>query len=218
MEKLVYLLWRDAEEDAGSFAKRSVESAGPALVRLGASEVALHVADGEADLGRSVPVRDAHDPFAGSASFWLPNVDDRAGFEAILREASARIAGYLVTESVPRDFDRRDWPDGARCPGAVMISVFPQPARLSREAFRLRWHGSHTPLALEVHPLWRYVRNVVRAGSRRARPRTPGSSRSTCASPKTCSIRSASTADRSARSATSRASSTTRRASSTSST
>ena len=168
MEKLVYLLWRDAEEDAGSFAKRIVESAGPALVRLGARSVALHVADGPADLARSVPVRDEHDPFAGTASFWLPSVDARAEFESALRETSARIAGYLVTESVPRDFDRRDWPDGARCPGAVMISVFPQPARLSREAFIARWHGSHTPLALEVHPLWRYVRNVV------ARGLTPG--------------------------------------------
>ena len=164
MEKLVYLLWRAAEEDADSFAKRMLASAGPALVRLGASKVTLHLADGQADLGRTVPVRDERDPIAGTASFWLASVDDRAEFETILRFACARVAGYLVTESVPRDFDRRDWPDGARCPGVVMISVFPQPARLSRDAFIARWHDSHTPLALEVHPLWRYVRNVVARG------------------------------------------------------
>jgi hypothetical protein len=168
VEKLVYLLWREADEDAGSFAKRVVESAGPALVRLGARGVVLHVADGDADLGASVPIRDERDPFAGTASFWLANVDERGAHEAILRDTCARVSGYLVTESVPRDFDRRDWPDGARCPGAVMISVFPQPARLTREAFIARWHDSHTPLALEVHPLWRYVRNVV------ARGLTPG--------------------------------------------
>ena len=168
MEKLVYLLWRDVAEAADAFAKRLVASAGPALVHLGARTVALHVADGDADLGRTVPVRDERDQIAGSASFWLASVDDRAGCESVLREACARIAGYLVTESVPRDFDRRDWPDGVRCPGLVMISVFPQPARLSREEFIARWHGSHTPLALEVHPLWRYVRNVV------ARGLTPG--------------------------------------------
>ena len=168
MEKLIYLLWRDASEGADPFAKRIVASAGPALIRLGARGVALHVADGRADLGRTVPVRDERDPIAGTASFWLASVDDRPPFETCLRQACARIAGYLVTESVPRDFDRRDWPDGARCPGQVMISVFPQPARLSREAFIARWHDSHTPLALEVHPLWRYVRNVV------ARGLTPG--------------------------------------------
>jgi hypothetical protein len=168
VEKLIYLLWRDASEPASIFAKRIVEGAGPALLRRGARSVALHVADGTADLEQTVPVRDEHDLVAGMASFWLPSVDLRADFETILRQPSARIAGYLVTESVPRDFDHRDWPDGARCPGLVMISVFPQPERLSRDEFIARWHGSHTPLALEVHPLWRYVRNVV------ARGLTPG--------------------------------------------
>jgi len=168
VEKLVYLLWRDATDDAEAFAKRVVREAGPALVRLGARGVTLHVADAQADLGQTVPVRDERDLMAGSASFWLPTVDARAEFEAILAEVCARIAGYLVTESVPRDFDRRDWSDGARCPGQVLISVFPQPVRLSRDAFIARWHDSHTPLALEVHPLWRYVRNVV------ARGLTPG--------------------------------------------
>ncbi|HXX48826.1 MAG TPA: EthD domain-containing protein, partial [Myxococcota bacterium] len=46
--------------------------------------------------------------------------------------------------------------------------VFEQPARLGREEFIARWHGSHTPLSLEVHPLWRYVRNAV------ARPLSAG--------------------------------------------
>jgi len=161
VEKLVYLLWRDPADEAQSFAKRMLESVGPALVARGARGLALHLADDRADLGRTVPVRAERDLVAGTASFWLPSVDERAAFEAILREACARVGGYLVTESVPRDFDRRDWPDGAPSPGLVMVSIFPQPARLSREEFIARWHGSHTPLALEVHPLWRYVRNVV---------------------------------------------------------
>jgi hypothetical protein len=168
MEKLVYLLWRDASEPAGAFAKRLVESAGPELIARGARGVVLHVPDAEADLGRTVPIRDERDAFAGSASFWLPCVDDAPRFEPALSRAAARAAGYLVTESVPRDFDRRDWRDGVRSPGLVMISVFPQPERLSRAEFIARWHGSHTPLSLEVHPLWRYTRNVV------ARTLTPG--------------------------------------------
>ena len=168
MEKLVYLLWRDAGDDAGRFAQRLREQAGPELIALGARDVVLHVADGAADLGASVPVRDERDLFAGTASFWLPCVDDAPRFEAALAHAAARRAGYLVTESVPRDLARRDWQPGERSPGLVLISAFPQPARLARAEFIARWHGSHTPLALEVHPLWRYVRNVV------ARALTPG--------------------------------------------
>ena len=168
MEKLVYLLWRDPVDDASSFAKSIVESVAPALVARGARSVALHLAGDPTDLGRTVPVRSERDLVAGTVSFWLPNVDDHRAFEPSLREACARIAGYLVTESVPRDFDRRDWPDGARSPGVKLLSVFEQPARLTRDEFIARWHGSHTPLSLEIHPLWRYVRNVV------ARPVTPG--------------------------------------------
>ena len=168
MEKLVYLLWRDSAESADAFARRLVGSAGPKLVASGARSVSVNVADAQADLGSTVPIRDSGPEFAGVVSFWLGCVDDRPAYEPVLRDSAARIAGYLVTESVPRDFDRRTWPDGARSPGVKLISVFEQPARLSRDEFIARWHGSHTPLSLEIHPLWRYVRNVV------ARPLTPG--------------------------------------------
>jgi hypothetical protein len=161
MEKLVYLLWRDASEDAEVFARRLVASAGPKLVAEGARSVSVNAADAQADLGRTVPIRDSAPAFAGVVSFWLGCVDDRPAYEPVLRDSAARVAGYLVTESVPRDFDRRTWPNGVRSPGVKLISVFEQPARLTREAFIERWHGSHTPLSLEIHPLWRYVRNVV---------------------------------------------------------
>jgi hypothetical protein len=161
MEKLVYLLWRDAAEARGAFAQRLVGSVGPKLVAEGALHVAVNVADADADLGKTVPIRDSGPEFAGVVTFWLGSVDDRGARERLLADAAARSAGYLVTESVPRDWERRSWPDGARSPGVKLISVFEQPARLSRDEFIARWHGSHTPLSLEVHPLWRYVRNVV---------------------------------------------------------
>lgn len=161
MEKLVYLMWREPAESAEDFARRLVESTGPKLVASGARQVAVNAADRAADLGRSVPIRDSGPPFAGLVSFWLGCVDDAPAYEPIVRDGAARAAGYLVTESVPRDFDRRSWPDGVRSPGVKLISVFEQPARLTRAEFIARWHGSHTPLSLEIHPLWRYVRNVV---------------------------------------------------------
>jgi hypothetical protein len=167
MEKLVYLLWRDPSESADAFARRLVEVAGPKLVASGAHSVTVDAAD-PADLGKTVPIRDSAPEFAGVVSFWLGCVDDRPAYEPVLRDSAARVAGYLVTESVPRDFDARTWPNGVRSPGVKLISVFEQPARLTRDEFIARWHGSHTPLSLEIHPLWRYVRNVV------ARPLTAG--------------------------------------------
>jgi hypothetical protein len=46
--------------------------------------------------------------------------------------------------------------------------AFPKPDRLTDEQFYGHWHGSHTPLSFEIHPLWRYIRNSV------ARSLTPG--------------------------------------------
>ena len=42
-----------------------------------------------------------------------------------------------------------------------LVTLFRKPDRLSYEAFIKHWHESHTPLSLEVHPLWCYIRNVV---------------------------------------------------------
>ncbi|HTO52600.1 MAG TPA: EthD domain-containing protein [Myxococcota bacterium] len=168
MEKLVYLLWRDPTLSENAFAERLECSVGPKLAAAGARSVAVSWAHAHADLGGSVPIRETGSEFHGLVSFWLPCVDDAPAYEAILRDAAGRIAGYLVTESVPRDFDARTWPNGTRSPGKKLITVFEQPARLTRDEFIARWHGSHTPLSLEIHPMWRYVRNVV------ARPLTPG--------------------------------------------
>jgi EthD domain-containing protein len=167
MEKLVYLLWRGAAEPEASFAERLERAVGPKLADAGARSVAVSWAHAAADLGGSVPIRETGSEFHGLVSFWLPCVDDRGPCESILRDASSRLAGYLVTESVPRDFDQRSWRNGVRSPGAKLITVFEQPARLTRDEFIARWHGSHTPLSLQIHPMWRYVRNVV------ARPLTP---------------------------------------------
>ena len=55
-----------------------------------------------------------------------------------------------------------------RSPGVSLVTAFPKPKHLDDETFYARWHGSHTPMSLEIHPLTRYVRNSV------ARCLTPG--------------------------------------------
>ena len=104
---------------------------------------------------------------AALLSFWLDDLDDRTAAEKEMALLGGRHSGFLVDQAIPRDYDRRTWPDGARTPGAKLLSLFPKPARLSDEQFFGHWFGSHTPLSLEVHPLWRYVRNVA------SRPLTP---------------------------------------------
>lgn len=75
--------------------------------------------------------------------------------------AAARTATYLVTESVPREWADRDWLDGQRSPGVSLLTVFPRLDDLDDDTFFARWHGSHSQLTFEIHPVLRYVRNTV---------------------------------------------------------
>ncbi|HBZ69958.1 MAG TPA: hypothetical protein DEP35_09575 [Deltaproteobacteria bacterium] len=161
MEKLEYVLWKGAGTPIERFRSALLEKAAPRIVRSGARGLTVNIADVNAQLGGTVPVRDGTGSVAATVGVWLACVDEREGIERALRESCARLAGYLVTESVPRDYDARTWPDGERTPGVKLVTLFEKPERLTDEEFIERWHGSHTPLSLEIHPMWCYVRNVV---------------------------------------------------------
>ena len=71
-----------------------------------------------------------------------------------------RVAAYRVDEAVPVGY-QREWPDGVDTPGVGLLTLMRKPASLDQDAFIRRWHGHHTPLSLEIHPLWNYLRGVV---------------------------------------------------------
>jgi hypothetical protein len=69
-------------------------------------------------------------------------------------------AGYRVEEALPVE-RARTWALGERAPGACLLTIFRRHPRLDREAFLREWHGTHTPMSLEIHPMWSYVRNTI---------------------------------------------------------
>ena len=70
------------------------------------------------------------------------------------------IGAYSVTEALPVAYEKT-WPDGETTPGACLLTLFNRKKGLDYETFIHRWHNSHTPLSLKIHPLWNYSRNVV---------------------------------------------------------
>ncbi len=67
---------------------------------------------------------------------------------------------YAVTEAIPRAY-RKDWEDNTLTPGICLLTLFQKKKNLDHATFLYRWHNSHTPLSLKIHPLWNYNRNVV---------------------------------------------------------
>ena len=67
---------------------------------------------------------------------------------------------YKVEEAIPVAYEKT-WKDGDPTPGVCLLTLFHKKPGLDQETFINRWHHSHTPLSLRLHPLWNYNRNVV---------------------------------------------------------
>jgi hypothetical protein len=161
VEKLFYVIWRPAGLEMGAL---RAELLGPTAERLraaGAQRLKCLLADewteplGRARIARSRP------PIAGAVSFWLDCVDRRRPLEAALASCTSRLAGYLVTESVPIANTTRRAPPGSRTPGTTMLTLLERPARLDPDAWLGFWNELHTPLAVEIQCTYLYLRHVV---------------------------------------------------------
>ena len=78
----------------------------------------------------------------------------------LLDPTATYVDGYAVTQDVPRDYER-DWELGEVSPGVRQVTLLRPKPGLEYAEFLEHWHGTHGPLALEIHPIWRYDRNVI---------------------------------------------------------
>lgn len=92
------------------------------------------------------------------ASISVIDEGDSAG--EIFSKQQGWCGSYRVTEAIPVGYSK-NWPDGVVSPGVCLLTLFRRKKGLDRQMFLDRWHNSHTPLSLRIHPLWDYNRNVV---------------------------------------------------------
>ncbi len=160
MEKLIYLIGSELAPPA--LREALVGPVAKEMLAVGLHELEVYVNDLTGPLAQHTEQRmDPDGLFDATVSLWLDSVDARAPLETALAGVSARLAGYVVSESVPREYLNRDWPDGTTSPTVTMATGLRPKPGLSDEDFFARWHGSHTPLSLRIHPLTRYIRNTV---------------------------------------------------------
>jgi hypothetical protein len=177
VEKLIYLVWDRPRRSGADIRAQFLDDIAPRLVALGARGLQIDLDDDDAQVPSMVPVPDDELPVRACVSLWLDAHDFRAPFEAVLADAGIRRAGYLVTESMYRDYGdnehsaARDWPDGARSPGVITLTVFDKPSDSDDETFYGHWYGHQSPMSEWMQPRSRYVRNAV------VRPVTAGAPR-----------------------------------------
>ncbi|MFN8034422.1 MAG: hypothetical protein U0V73_00590 [Acidimicrobiia bacterium] len=167
MEKLSYLLWLPDAMGPSDARVAVVDGIGGALLALDPIAVTVDVDDEAAQIPPPAPPPPGEPAPRALVSLWLDCYDRRAPYEEVLRSGSDRIAGYLVTESLYREYGgnrwsgRRDWPDGARSPGPLTVTCFEQKTGMSRDDWIEFWHTKQSPMSEAIQPRTRYVRNTV---------------------------------------------------------
>jgi hypothetical protein len=169
VEKLIYLVWDRPSRGAANVRSQFLDDIAPQLLSLdgGVRGLQIDLDDDEAQVPSMVPVPPDELPVRAEVSVWVDTLDRRAPIEEVLSGAGIRRAGYLVTESMYRDYGgnehmhARDWPDGQRSPGIVTLTVFDKPPGMDDETFYGHWYGHQSPMSEWMQPRARYVRNAV---------------------------------------------------------
>ena len=161
VEKLVYLVWRPESVEPGPWAEQ-LHALAAGWAADGVPGVQLDVHD--ADVAGALVAMSTFDrPIEAVVLLWVHTVAgaERVAVEEQLGAVADRLAGYLVTESVP--LAAAPWL-GERTPGFANVAILRRPADLDRDAWLEAWQGRHTSVAIEVQSTFGYVQHpVVRA-------------------------------------------------------
>ena len=105
-------------------------------------------------------------PFKKKKVASISVIDDQCHYVNDIKNAEGFSGSFEVTEALPVSYSK-DWQDGLSTPGICLLTLFRKKKSIDYPTFIDRWHNSHTPLSLKLHPLWNYNRNVVdRSGSK----------------------------------------------------
>ncbi len=155
----MFVVWRPTSQDVEEFRRELLEAQVPQLLEI--EPLALTVSVADLDGGSKALPR--HDGAAVGAlvSTLLEDPQDAFPCARVLDPTEAWVAGYVVEEATPLPCAPRRCAEGTRTPGVKQVTLLRRRPDLSWDDFIWHWHEVHTPLALEVHPLTGYSRNVV---------------------------------------------------------
>jgi hypothetical protein len=171
MVKYVFLVRPPDRVNSSALRARVLEELVPRLLQMGPDRLKIGLTEPRRPRLTVLPL--AKEQLA-MISVWDGRADRAGLWQAAMASPGWTVAGYRVTESTPRAYTK-DWPDGEASPGIVMLTLMKKNPRLSQEQFMREWFEHHTPrIALRVHPLWNYIRNVVESAVADGSPHLDG--------------------------------------------
>lgn len=161
MEKLLYVLWRPLDSTPEQFRGELLERSSHLFLEMGARAVSVNVSDDQSAFADHLRITQLETSPSATLSLWLDTHLARGPFEHELAGASARLAGYLVLESVPIVNTEHPVDGAGRIPGLCTVAFLQKPAHMDYEHWRDRWQNHHTHVAIETQSTFLYIQNVV---------------------------------------------------------
>lgn len=157
MAKYIFLIQSPEQLEHHLFKSRIFDKLVPRLLELDPEKLKISLTETKRPRFTILPLKATE---LALVSVWgdLAGVVER--WQAEMASIGGNVAGYQVTESTPVAYEK-DWQDGNASPGTVLLTLMKKNVKLSYEQFMNEWFGHHTPMALRIHPLWNYTRNVV---------------------------------------------------------
>lgn len=153
MEKEIYLIRGENSESYAEFTE-AILSLGNSLVeKIKPEKLKLTITTNK-------PPRISIIPFEKSKIAAISLFKNDSNPIEMLLKHPELIGAYKVTEALPVAYDKT-WEDKKPSPGVCLLTLFRQKKGISYDTFIDKWHNGHTPLSLQIHPLWNYNRNVV---------------------------------------------------------
>lgn len=157
MIKTIFLLRGSTEESYIDFSKR-IKLMASSLLTLETIEQLKLV------LTENKPPAISIIPFKKEKIASVSVVHDEAASIRTFENIPGFIGSFQVKEAIPIGYNKV-WQDGEPTPGICLLTLFRKKKSIDYPTFIDRWHNGHTPLSLELHPLWNYNRNVVESHS-----------------------------------------------------
>ena len=126
------------------------------LAAAGAERLVVEV-DDDAVADAQLRLSTYDDPVHAIVSVWTDA--DPAAITDALRSRATGLAGWQVEEREP--LPPPSTPEGDRVDALVNVALLRIPAGMTREAWRERWLGHHTQVAIDTQGTFGYVQNVV---------------------------------------------------------
>ena len=153
MRKEIYLIKGGIKESYESFSKRLIALAYSVPIEENLTQVKL-------TFTKDPPPTISVIPFKKDKIAAISLYKNQDKLSEKLTKEKGFSGAYEVEEAIPVSYEKK-WADMEPTPGVCLLTLFKQKKGIDFNTFIDRWHNSHTPLSLKIHPLWHYNRNVV---------------------------------------------------------